>query len=137
MFCRGDVLTFIQATKLDLDNAVYPSNLSAALYEAGHYEACAEAIFVSWMRQPTGSVSKKLSPRLAKSLVFGVHDGSIKPEYIKTREDEINALKSFCANDDSWQVYDKMIAYKFEKFQDLASESKKRFSRLPILRGYP
>lgn len=68
-----------QAEKANSKDPVYPSNLSAALYEIGDYLACASAILRSWklLQDQSESATKpdliiRLSTRLAKALTFAV-----------------------------------------------------------------
>ncbi|KAG2005845.1 hypothetical protein CC2G_002213 [Coprinopsis cinerea AmutBmut pab1-1] len=125
------------ATKLDTANPVYPSNLSAALYETGQYGACVDAIFESWSRKPDEGVAKKLSARLPKALVYGLHTGTIKSTLFRDRQSEIDALKSLAAGDEVWALCGRVVSKSLENFESRALDARRRFSKLPILRGYP
>ena len=70
-----------QAERAAPGEAVYPSNLSAALFELGDYASCFKAIV-----RATPALSKaekqstlltRLSTRLAKALTYGSRDGSL------------------------------------------------------------
>lgn len=79
------------------NDAVYPSNLSAALYEMGDYAACFEAICRSVKRLPepdaNPSLSLRLSTRLAKSLSYGVRSGTISSDVLQQSSGAIQALE--------------------------------------------
>jgi hypothetical protein len=49
----------VQAEKFDGTNPVYPSNLSAALFELGDYKGCTDAILRSWSLQPESALASK------------------------------------------------------------------------------
>ncbi|KAH9848533.1 hypothetical protein C2E23DRAFT_785783 [Lenzites betulinus] len=66
---------YAQAEKTDPKDAVYPSNLSAALYETGDYAQCISAVVRSWkllegQRDSKHDLIVRLSGRLAKSLAL-------------------------------------------------------------------
>ncbi|TFK27293.1 hypothetical protein FA15DRAFT_220295 [Coprinopsis marcescibilis] len=127
---------YAEATKLDPTSAVYPSNLSAALYETGQYAACVEAVLESWSRKPDQVLSKKLSSRLAKAIVHGIRDGSINSAYVRDHERELKDLKDICPNDAAWQPYEN-IESQLGNFEGVAVDARRRFSKLPILKGSP
>ncbi|KAL6298482.1 hypothetical protein BKA93DRAFT_65275 [Sparassis latifolia] len=73
---------YAKAEKLDRSDPVYPSNLSAALYEMGDYLGSMNAILRSWRLLRSRSDSKpdlilRLSIRLAKALCNGFRSGAI------------------------------------------------------------
>lgn len=72
---------------MDLQEPKYPSNLSAALYEAGKYTDAIKSVRDAWKRlhssasgsslSPTDPLAIKLSIRLAKSKINAVCTGAI------------------------------------------------------------
>lgn len=86
----------LQAEKSDPDNHIYPSNLSAALYEVGDYLGCIHAICRAWKKLPTSPEAdtvliQKWSLRLGKALRYGAIP--LGPEVEKVR-DVIEALQA-------------------------------------------
>ncbi|KAG6820545.1 hypothetical protein H0H93_015430 [Arthromyces matolae] len=129
------------AEKLDPTNPVYPSNLSAALFETGDYLQCAKAILRSWSHNPEPTLAIKLSARLAKALCHGVHNRSIDFAYISTNENAIKSLGSLSAPDASgnhalWAQW-RTLYSKLENFADLSHVAKVRLSKMPISKGTP
>ncbi|KAF8876824.1 hypothetical protein BD779DRAFT_1695306 [Infundibulicybe gibba] len=74
---------FAQAEAADATDVVYPSNLSAALYETGDYAACVDAIVRAWRllslndAQASEPLVQRLSTRLAKALCHGARCGTV------------------------------------------------------------
>lgn len=76
-----------QARNLDLQEPKYPSNLSAALYEAGKYVEALKSVRDAWKRlhasstgtsvSATDPLAIKLATRLAKAKINGVRSGFI------------------------------------------------------------
>ncbi|KAH6888964.1 hypothetical protein BKA70DRAFT_1442577 [Coprinopsis sp. MPI-PUGE-AT-0042] len=73
-----------KASKSDQEDAKYPSNLSAVLFELGQYGDCAEAIKRAWGRlakanllTPESPMALKLATRFAKTVY---HDASLAKE---------------------------------------------------------
>ncbi|KIM72448.1 hypothetical protein PILCRDRAFT_16126 [Piloderma croceum F 1598] len=78
------------------DDPVYPSNLSAALYETGDYLGSVQAIFRSWKILSQGSnptLALKLSTRIAKALIQGVRGGSVTSDVLKDNAMIIDQLE--------------------------------------------
>ncbi|KAJ7222756.1 hypothetical protein B0H12DRAFT_1241063 [Mycena haematopus] len=70
-----------QGEKLDPVNPIYPSNLSAALFEMGSYNECISAILRSFAHldsalEENSSLASRLSTRLAKSLSYSFAAGT-------------------------------------------------------------
>ncbi|KAI0634386.1 hypothetical protein C8Q77DRAFT_1217561 [Trametes polyzona] len=88
------------AEKADPNDPVYPSNLSAALFEVGDYSGCVVAILRSWrllrpQRDSKGDLVARLSSRLAKTLCFAARSD---PEAIRTTKlyaSDIAKLKEY------------------------------------------
>ncbi|TFK84368.1 hypothetical protein K466DRAFT_654782 [Polyporus arcularius HHB13444] len=139
-----------KAEKADPSSPVYPSNLSAALYEAGDYLRCVDAVLRSWKLLETCPEAQpdlvaKLSIRLAKALCHGVSARAITHDLVTRRQDEICKLQD-CAtklpaqgktkkpDEDFTRVWDEWIHME----SDLKSYDEKReaclrgFSRLPM-----
>ncbi|KAH7922618.1 hypothetical protein BV22DRAFT_1070111 [Leucogyrophana mollusca] len=78
------------------NDAVYPSNLSAALYESGQYAECIEPLCRSWgvLQDRQSSLALKLSNRLVKALLQGVLGGSLSIEELKSKSGVIRELES-------------------------------------------
>ncbi|KAJ7247121.1 hypothetical protein B0H12DRAFT_1072962 [Mycena haematopus] len=71
----------LQGEKLDPVNPIYPSNLSAALFEMGSYNECISAILRSFAHldsalEENSSLASRLSTRLAKSLSYSFAAGT-------------------------------------------------------------
>ncbi|TFK84364.1 hypothetical protein K466DRAFT_527460 [Polyporus arcularius HHB13444] len=89
---------YFKAEKADPRDPVYPSNLSAALFETGDYAACAEAVLRAWKLLKAKSDAKhdlivRLSSRLAKALCYGARAGSITVSDVSTHEAAIEELR--------------------------------------------
>ncbi|KAF8958545.1 hypothetical protein BDZ97DRAFT_1906448 [Flammula alnicola] len=135
------VKLYKEAEKLDLNNAVYPSNLSAALYELGDYAGCMNAVLRSWALKPSNDLALKLSTRLAKTLSQGVQDGCINPSVVQQNLLVIKELEATSLTDDSdnaqaWKLW-KSIRQGLEHHGDLSYEAKVRLSKMPIYKGMP
>lgn len=127
---------------------MYPSNLSAALYELGDYSACVAKIIRSWelmqlaVNQP---LALRLSSRLAKALCHGVQAGSILPEQIWSHSTAIDQLEAVVlqVSDSNAQSQDCARLWKQWRIADsgdrsvLVSDALSRLSRVPISRVAP
>ncbi len=87
-----------QAEQADSTDPVYPSNLSAALYEVGDYSSCVRAVLRAWKLLDKQPVAKpdlvvKLSNRLAKALSLGVRARTISENDLHVNETDIRALR--------------------------------------------
>lgn len=138
-----------QAETLAPQDAVYPSNLSAALYELGDYKGSYEAVCRSGrllMEQELESpLSTRLSIRLAKSLRYGVRSGSIASEDMAKGTEVVDKLRSLVCNagDKSssslieahrvWNEW-RNVEADMDRVALEADEARKRLARLPIFR---
>ncbi len=88
---------YSQARQADPTDPVYPSNLSAALYEVGDYAGCIDAVLRAW-RILDGKDTKpdllvRLSNRLAKALSLGVRAMTISQTDLHANEAGIQELR--------------------------------------------
>ncbi|KAJ7609070.1 hypothetical protein FB45DRAFT_945295 [Roridomyces roridus] len=136
---------YSDAQKLDPKSSVYPSNLSAALFEEGDYLSCISAIDRWWRLYrpadfeenplgPDSRVSLRLAGRLAKALGHAVRNGSLSTLRLHDLRDTIAELRIVSAAVDGapsleWDVIDDVVG-RHEK----AAEARTRFSTLPIFR---
>ena len=141
----------MQAAQLDARTVVYPSNLSAALFEVGDYARCADAVLRAWnlvRGQPNRKpeLVSRLSARLAKALRHGVYVGTVSQGSVQLLEDDIVSLRDASAVAASverigtsseeavsrgWEEWDNTLPV----LVDLASKRElglKTFSRIPI-----
>lgn len=86
-----------QAEKADPSDPVYPSNLSAALFEVGDYVGCVNAVLRSWALLNNKSDTKpdllvRLSTRLAKALCHGVRDGSLDENSLASTQPDVKLV---------------------------------------------
>lgn len=130
-----------QAEKFDGDNPVFSSNLSAALFELGDYQGCANAILRSWALKPEAPTALKLLTRLPKALSHGIHDGTISTTYVEEKALDIKALAELSMSEDAdsthaWALW-KSIQSKIEHYEALSHEARIRFSRMPIYKCTP
>ena len=133
--------SWTQAGTLDPTNAVYPSNLSAALYELGDYLGCMNAIFHCWSLQPESTLASKLSIRLPKALCQGIHSGTILPSILEANASVIRELEGIQPTDHeeharAWMLL-RRIRFELEHRDALVREASIRFSRMPIYKGTP
>ncbi|KAL4253264.1 hypothetical protein ABKN59_004772 [Abortiporus biennis] len=89
---------YTKAEEADSKDPVYPSNLSAALYEQGLYSKAIDAILCSWNLIQSSSDNKpdlvhKLSLRLVKALAQGTDGQSIVDDFVKSRKTDIAMLE--------------------------------------------
>ncbi|KAI0366567.1 hypothetical protein BV20DRAFT_1002228 [Pilatotrama ljubarskyi] len=96
-FARAAEL-YAKAERFDPNDPVYPSNLSAALYEAGDYRDCVAAVSRAWKllkEQPDAKpdLSSRLSSRLAKALCLLVQSQPSSREAFKEYEATIQELQ--------------------------------------------
>ncbi len=102
-----------QAEKTDIDNATYPSNLSAALYELGDYAGSYQAILRSaklLSANPNPKLAAKLSSRLPKALSHGLRDGTIVPKDYREEETTLKKLRDIASVDSetSWREWERI-----------------------------
>ncbi|EIW52006.1 uncharacterized protein TRAVEDRAFT_53988 [Trametes versicolor FP-101664 SS1] len=85
---------------------IYPSNLSAALYETGDYAGCVSAILRSWkllnsQRDARRDLVIRLSSRLAKALCFSARSNPSSRLAFELHATDIKELKEFCLTSSS------------------------------------
>ncbi|KAI0366568.1 hypothetical protein BV20DRAFT_1055566 [Pilatotrama ljubarskyi] len=108
---------YAKAEQLEPDDPVYPSNLSAALYESGDYAGCASAVLRAWnilrdKRDARRDLVLRQSARLAKALCFFVQSQPGSRDCLKARKDDIRAIREYslsCASNEDlsdWDVTD-------------------------------
>ncbi|KAJ7498066.1 hypothetical protein B0H11DRAFT_1998531 [Mycena galericulata] len=139
---------YAEAEKICPTNPVYPSNLSAALFEEGEYLSCLMAIDRWWQlyrpakfeEDPLGPDSRlalRLSGRFSKALCHGVRSGLVSQDRIHDLRVTIAELQlvnlagnpaSECSRD--WD----RIAAQPGNWDENAAEARARFSALPIFR---
>ncbi|PIL28785.1 hypothetical protein GSI_08829 [Ganoderma sinense ZZ0214-1] len=93
---------YAKAEHADPIDPVYPSNLSAALYEIGDYAKCADAVMRSWNLLKDKTDAKpdlilRLSTRLAKSLCHGVRAGTVSQDSLVKYKEDIMLLQEAAA----------------------------------------
>ncbi|KAJ6617025.1 hypothetical protein B0H10DRAFT_1914787 [Mycena sp. CBHHK59/15] len=123
-------------------NPVYPSNLSAALFEEGDYISCVMAINRCWKLLGTSeanpSLATRLSGRLAKALAHGFQDGSVSQNLLNDVGPTINDLEALSPSGQPelacmWQDWNR-IAHKSGDRSENSAAARKRFSELPVFR---
>ena len=92
----------MQAEKADPRDPLYPSNLSAALFEMGDYAGSASAVLRSWhllqeRQDMKADLVIRLSTRLARALCHGARAGTPLQELLTRSEDEIEQLQVVAA----------------------------------------
>lgn len=134
-----------QAEKAAPQEAVYPSNLSAALYELGDYPGCFQAICRATNNCPDSEANSnllsRLSLRLAKTLAHGVRRGDISPQSIQDGSTVLERLKKSAdagssTNTDlvrAWNDW-KRVEDETETVAKGAASARTRLSQLPIFR---
>ncbi|KAF7976940.1 hypothetical protein HWV62_5363 [Athelia sp. TMB] len=140
---------YTKAAKEAPKDPVYPSNLSAALYESGDYAGCVKAISRSWkLLDDNPTLSFKLSTRLAKSLAQGVREGSITLAFITAHAKVISDLEKITQKypdmtpdtlQDHNRLWGEWSSISVERGDRLgaAREALGRLSRLPVFRYSP
>ncbi|KII91875.1 hypothetical protein PLICRDRAFT_157310 [Plicaturopsis crispa FD-325 SS-3] len=129
---------YYKAEKADPTDAVYPSNLSAALYELGDYAGCINAIQRSaQLESSSPALLAKLSTRLAKALSHGVISGQIASPVLQEKHSLINTLR-LIGNDDAenkrvWKDWSLVEASTGDREVE-GKEARSRLSRLPTSR---
>ncbi|KIJ64313.1 hypothetical protein HYDPIDRAFT_112299 [Hydnomerulius pinastri MD-312] len=139
---------YTKAEKLNNTDPVYPSNLSAALYEIGDYLGCVEAVMRSWsslvlVAQPDrdNGLALKLSNRLAKALSHGIMSRVIEPSFIKENEAIIKELENVVKDHEkeafmAWTSWKRVLRDAVDHEQKIL-EGRARLAQLPIFKGTP
>ncbi|KAI0719792.1 hypothetical protein C8T65DRAFT_725210 [Cerioporus squamosus] len=87
-----------KAEQCDPKGYVYPSNLSAALYELGDYPGSIDAVIRSWRLcrdKPDANVDfiTRLSMRLGKALCHGSRAGTVTSEFLRRIAGDIRQIR--------------------------------------------
>ncbi|KAI0672199.1 hypothetical protein C8Q78DRAFT_971550 [Trametes maxima] len=139
---------YTEAEQADQNDPVYPSNLSAALYEAGDYSSCLEAILRSWalLRKNKSSTKPelvaKLSNRLGKALCHGIRARTLSLDVLTTNGPNIKSLRDAVTGKNPDGVADEEVAHTWGEWTQMGrelvdyaesgDESLRQFSRLPM-----
>lgn len=122
---------------------MYPSNLSAALYETGDYQGSAEAILRAYKLLDASKNAKpdmiaRLSTRLAKCLAHGLLSDHISDEFLAEHEDSITKLKNSSLKlsadvEKAWKLWDVVhrVDTGKEAREKAVAEAMRNFLRLP------
>jgi hypothetical protein len=136
----------LQAESAAPHDPVYPSNLSAALYELGDYSACFEAICravanVSSSKDDHSSLLLRLATRLAKTLSHGLRNGAINKSMIERENLAVEQLKSLSKSSDpkselssawaQWRRVESEVVLVLAGVDD----AKSRLTQLPLYRN--
>ena len=133
-----------QAEKKNPQDYVYPSNLSAALYELGDYTGCAKAVARSWkflkeVPDAKPELIARLSTRLAKALCHGACTGTLSHDVVNALREDVSQIRTTAANSATvneelirvWKEWDTCEA-EMNDYVAKRDECLARFSRLPI-----
>lgn len=129
---------------------MYPSNLSAALYELGDYKGSYEAICRSadllTKEQWESPLAKRLSARIAKCLRYGARSGVITPDMAEKAPAVCDKLRSTgrqpsgdsapgTAADaaSAWDEWD-FVKGEMNKVTGNANDARGRLAQMPIFR---
>ncbi|KAI9060048.1 hypothetical protein FKP32DRAFT_1679333 [Trametes sanguinea] len=138
----------LRAEKSDPKDPVYPSNLSAALFEAGDYVACVDAVVRAFKllkgqqnSSDNPSLLIRLSSRLAKALLNSVQSDpeslttlkKYEPEYLELKESAFATPSSAASTSDlsrvwsDWESFELQLEDRPRKIDACLRE----FSKLP------
>ncbi|KAJ6496322.1 hypothetical protein C8R45DRAFT_1132445 [Mycena sanguinolenta] len=128
-----------QAEKLDTTNPIYPSNLSAALFEMGSYNDCASAILRSFTHLDTAleenvSLASRLSTRLAKSLSYAFTAGTPLSLDANGADQVARIEKAHSAHEPesgAWSVW-RMLTTSGDYLAEAVDRARRRLFDLPI-----
>ncbi|KAK0206934.1 hypothetical protein DFS33DRAFT_1317984 [Desarmillaria ectypa] len=102
-----------QAEELESDNPVYPSNLSAALYETGDYAGSYQAILRCaklLSENPNPLLAAKLSSRLPKTLTYGLRNSTVLLKDYYDSKRFIDHLKLTAGiSGEAWEEWERTI----------------------------
>ncbi|KAJ7311762.1 hypothetical protein DFH08DRAFT_973846 [Mycena albidolilacea] len=132
-----------QAEKLDPTNPVYPSNLSAALFEMGSYNECASAILRSFAlldlsssSEEKSSLAPRLSAQLAKSLSQALAAGTSVSLKNGVADQIARIEKAYSADEPAWTVWRSSMDGG-ESRLEVVDFARERLLSLPILKKSP
>lgn len=139
-------LTVDQAEAAAPQENVYPSNLSAALYEMGDYSACLDAISRSWTLSASPALALRLATRAAKALAQGVRGGTIGPVALAKHAQAIVQLETIAMQQESsagvdiqpesvrvWREWHAIAAEAGDR-NSVAHDARVRLAAIPIAR---
>ncbi|KAJ3551566.1 hypothetical protein NM688_g4626 [Phlebia brevispora] len=136
---------YTKAEHADTKNAVYPSNLSAALYEIGDYHASAEAILRSWKLLDASpdanqSMITRLSTRLAKCLSHGLLGKQVSDAFLGECDAAIEHFKKSSIDlasapfkaelENAWKLWDNVRRGDEASREEAAMEAMREFLNL-------
>ncbi|KAG7447536.1 uncharacterized protein BT62DRAFT_1060778 [Guyanagaster necrorhizus] len=102
-----------QAEEVEPGDPVFPSNLSAALYETGDYAGSYQAILRSaklLSESPNPPLAAKLSSRLPKALTYGLRNRTVSLKDCHNDKQFIEQLKLPTGiSDDAWQELERAV----------------------------
>lgn len=134
----------IKAENAAPDEAVYPSNLSASLYELGDYVSSFQAICRAASklsdREKESSLVQRLSTRLAKALSYGTREGTISAEMIENDVTTVEYLSSVAEKAETGQDIEaawkewRRVESEREAVSEGSAAARTRLSQLPIFK---
>ncbi|TFK84369.1 hypothetical protein K466DRAFT_527474 [Polyporus arcularius HHB13444] len=135
--------SYEKAEQCDPKNYVYPSNLSAALYELGDYTGSIDAVVRSWRLLRDRSDAKvelitRLSTRLAKSLCHGARAGTVTNKLLRRVASDVRQLREASMNgapdEELKRVWDEWttVYHELVPCAEKAHASLTGLSRLPL-----
>ncbi|KAK0243185.1 hypothetical protein EDD85DRAFT_814167 [Armillaria nabsnona] len=126
-----------QAEELESDDPVYPSNLSAALYETGDYAGSYHAILRAaklLSKSPNPPLATKLSLRLPKTLTYGLRNNTISSKDYYDEEQLIERLKPPAGfSEGYWEEWERTIG-EYDTVMRHASSARVNFVSLAMAR---
>ncbi|TCD63140.1 hypothetical protein EIP91_005899 [Steccherinum ochraceum] len=135
---------YMQAEAASPNDAVYPSNISAALFELGDYNACLQAILCASNKlkasQDQSSLSERLSTRLAKALTYGIRSGKITLDDVQQNAELIDELSKEGVKADAGSEATLVrkewhrVSSEAEMVKSGAAVARKRLAGLPIFK---
>ncbi|KAJ7082632.1 hypothetical protein B0H15DRAFT_852172 [Mycena belliarum] len=129
----GAVQRYAEAEKISPTNPVYPSNLSAALFEMGDYGSCAAAILRACSRldfEQDATLAARLSARLGRSLAQAAAAGS----YIHPTE-QIERIEKAGTEPAPWLMWRALAPSAARELE--VEAARKCLLDLPILKQVP
>ncbi|KAK7056830.1 hypothetical protein VNI00_002547 [Paramarasmius palmivorus] len=133
-----------QAEQADPTSALYPSNLSAALFEQGKYLGTIDAISRCYANLSDETTKQKLTPklttRLLKAFCYGVRNNTISLQDITTHRAVLRDF-SACAESgttdrdmkQNWLAW-KRVEGEFRRVKDSEREALSRLASIPMVK---
>ncbi|VDB92191.1 unnamed protein product [Peniophora sp. CBMAI 1063] len=146
-----------QAEDLKPSDSVFPSNLSAALYEIADYEGCFRAILRSWSalcatknERSNETLALRLSTRLAKTMTNGLVTGALSdamgevengPQAVASLREQADVCMEASAEARSqaikaWQDWDTVFAESMRVGDAEKRRAQTDVARLPVTKQY-